>query len=209
MERPQRFNVPQRPVSPVLVLPVEDGQDRRRVESQYVLLQLNGGICKLAVGELVQQRGIGFISQLVFARPGGLAGIEICIVQSKLPGPQVLKIDSILRHTAVNALQIQGLGIRARHFKSDGFEGADLGNEFEYSSKHSGAQPWFLIAISPLLLILGALQVVKKLVPGKGWVLPDHFVFPGQEGDSSHFRNNAADGVAKGSDGEINAAENV
>src|SRR5436305_791786 len=111
-----------------------------------------------------------------------------------------MQVGWVLFHRTVSALQVQSLGIRARHLKFQRLERTDFGHKAKERSEDPGARARLLIRLSPLTLEISAFQVVKKLLLCKCWVFFDQFVFLEQKRDPRHLGNHAADGVPKTTD---------
>jgi len=88
------------------------GMIGRGIVSEHVRTQLRGHVVKLALGQLLDQIAVGFVSQSVLSRRGGLARVEIFIGEreSLVRRSQLLQVRCVRVRSLVNALYEQVLG---------------------------------------------------------------------------------------------------
>ena len=99
------------------------------------------------------------------------------------------------------------LGIGAGDAQCEVLERTDLGDELQQEGEDAGAEAGALVAVAEALLVVGLVLPVDQLLGHECGLGLLHLLAVVGDGDLGHLRQQAADGLAIGADGEVFVGE--
>src|SRR5579863_5994137 len=123
-------------------------------------------------------------------------GIEVSVGKNEIAGGSVVEKPSVVLHGCDYAGDVKVFGFLSGDFEIESFEWADLRHESNKEREQASSEARFAVSFAPFFLIVGAREVVAELTGFEVGSFGDDFLAAGDEGDTSHFRNDVGDGAA-------------
>jgi hypothetical protein len=113
------------------VLLCDDGSLRVGIVRGDVVFELEGNCFFRMLGDLVQEYGVGLVGEGVTAWFDDESGVEITVGDVAFDAIEVGQDEAQRLDGAVEALDVQNLGLLGRAFDGEHFERADLGQNID------------------------------------------------------------------------------
>src|SRR5881628_1841024 len=116
------------------------------------------------LGQAANEARIGFVGQLVIARAGDIAGIEVAVRKIRIARGGLVHHAAVVVDDVVHATEVEIFSLRSGIAIGEGFERAEARDDSQKKRKDSGEDTGTPVFRSKFFFVISARETVKKFL---------------------------------------------
>ncbi len=161
------------------------------------------------LGQAANEARIGFVGQLVIARAGDIAGIEVAVRKIRIARGGLVHHAAVVVDDVVHATEVEIFSLRSGIAIGEGFERAEARDDPQKEGKDSREDTRAVVFGSEFFFVIGARKMVKEFSTRLIVEFRHFFVLACGQRDLRHLGNDAADAEAEASDSQVFCFEQI